>query len=196
MERAEYNRYSRARMAETAKDASRHSTPAPGRAPARTAVDCPITTSGAAPLIVDGFRRVRRSTFTEGAIMERAEYNRHSRARMAETAKDASRHSTPDAPERVDPRRRCTGRRDRTILRRIARERVPTVSLRKRVEMWFFNLRETRGALAPATSHQPPATSHQPPATSHQPPATSHQPPATSHQPPATSHQQPLATSH
>src|SRR5271157_6071293 len=33
-------------------------------------------TSGGAPLIVDGFRRVRRSTFTEGAIMERAEYNR------------------------------------------------------------------------------------------------------------------------
>src|SRR5208337_2559953 len=58
-----------------------------GCAPARAAVDCPITTSGAAPLIVDGFRRVRRRTFTEGAIMERAEYNRHSRARMAETAK-------------------------------------------------------------------------------------------------------------
>ena len=33
--------------------------------------------------------------------MERAEYNRHSRARMAETAKDTSRHATPDAPERV-----------------------------------------------------------------------------------------------
>src|SRR5271165_168018 len=47
-----------------------------GCAPARAAVDCPITTSGAAPLIVDGFRRVRRSTFTEGAIMERAEYHR------------------------------------------------------------------------------------------------------------------------
>ena len=115
MERAEYHRHSRARMAETAKDASRHATPAPGRAPARTAVDCPITTSGAAPLIVDGFRRVRRSTFTEGAIMERAQYNRHSRARMAETAKDASRHATPDAPERVDPRRRRTGCRHRTI---------------------------------------------------------------------------------
>src|SRR5271166_943337 len=48
-----------------------------GRAPARAAVDCPITTSGAAPLIVDGFRRVRRSTFTEGAIMEPAQYDRH-----------------------------------------------------------------------------------------------------------------------
>ena len=31
-----------------------------GCAPAPAAVDCPITTSGAAPLIVDGFRRVRR----------------------------------------------------------------------------------------------------------------------------------------
>src|SRR5208283_2880777 len=66
--------------------------------------DCPITTSGAAPLIVDGFRRVRRRTFTEGVIMERAEYNRHSRARMAETAKTR-----------------------RNVPRRIARERVPTV---------------------------------------------------------------------
>jgi hypothetical protein len=33
--------------------------------------------------------------------MERAEYNRHSRARMAETAKDASRHTAPDARERI-----------------------------------------------------------------------------------------------
>ena len=40
--------------------------------------------------------------------MERAEYHRHSRARMAETAKDASRHGAPDAPERIDHRRRCT----------------------------------------------------------------------------------------
>ena len=83
----------------------------------RSAVDCPITTSGAAPLIVDGFRRVRRSTFTEGAIMERAEYDRHSRARMAETAKDAPRHATPDAPERIDHRRRCTRHDHRTCCR-------------------------------------------------------------------------------
>ena len=83
----------------------------------RAAVDCPITTSGAAPLIVDGFQRVRRSTFTEGAIMERAEYNRHSRARVAETAKDASRHATPDAPERIDHRRRCTRLDHRTNCR-------------------------------------------------------------------------------
>ena len=65
-------------------------------------------TSGAAPLIVDGFRRVRRSTFTGGAIVERAEYNRHSRAPRAETAKDASRHTAPDAPERIDHWRSCT----------------------------------------------------------------------------------------
>jgi hypothetical protein len=38
--------------------------------------------------------------------MERAEYHRHSRARIAETAKDASRHPAPDAPERIDHRRR------------------------------------------------------------------------------------------
>jgi hypothetical protein len=57
---------------------------------------------------------VRRSTFTEGAIMERAEYHRHSRARMAETAKDASRRATPDAPERIDHRRRCTRHDHRT----------------------------------------------------------------------------------
>ena len=58
----------------------------------------------------------RRSTFTEGAIMERAEY-RHSRARMAETAKDASRHPAPDAPERIDHRRRCTRHDHRTCCR-------------------------------------------------------------------------------
>src|SRR5271165_4109722 len=52
--------------------------------------------------------RVRRCTFTEGAIMERAQYNRHSRSRMAETAKDGARHATPDAPERIDTLRRCT----------------------------------------------------------------------------------------
>ena len=34
--------------------------------------------------------------------MERAEYNRHSRARVAETAKDASRHAAPDAPEPME----------------------------------------------------------------------------------------------
>ena len=58
--------------------------------------------------------------------MERAQYNRHSRARMAETAKDASRHPTPDAPERIDHRKRCTRNDHRTVLLRIARERVPT----------------------------------------------------------------------
>ena len=107
-----------------------------GYAPARAAVDCPITTSRAAPLIVDGFRRVRRSTFTGGAIMERAQYHRHSRARMAETAKDASRHPAPDAPERIDHRRRC-GRHDhRTCCRGLrGSASLPCHTLRKRVEM-------------------------------------------------------------
>ena len=49
--------------------------------------------------------------------MERAEYNRHSRARMAETPKDASRHASPDAPERIDHRRRCTRHDHRTCCR-------------------------------------------------------------------------------
>src|SRR5271167_4621129 len=96
-------------------------------------------TSGSAPLIVDGFRRVRRSTFTGGATKERAEYNRRSRARVAETAKDASRHATPDAPERIDHRKRCTRHDHRTSCRgsrgsaslpiggprRMAREHLP-----------------------------------------------------------------------
>ena len=93
----------------------------------------PLTTSGAAPLIVDGFRRVRRSTFTEGATMEGAEYHRHSRARMAETAKDASRHPAPDAPERIDDRRRCTGHAHRTCCRGSRPYRA--TRLRKRVEI-------------------------------------------------------------
>src|SRR5271165_5745222 len=49
--------------------------------------------------------------------MERAQYNRHSRARMAEMAKDGARHATPDAPERIDPRRRCTRHDHRTCCR-------------------------------------------------------------------------------
>ena len=76
---------------------------------------------------VDGFRRVWRSSFAEGAIMERAEYHRHSRARMAETAKDASRHPAPDAPERIDHREALYPTRSSDVLPRIARERVPTV---------------------------------------------------------------------
>ena len=99
----------------------------------RAAVDCPITTSGAAPLILDGFRRVRRSTFTEGAIMERAEYNRHSRARVAETAKDASRHATPCNAGRAGAHRPSEAlhpTRSSDVLPRIARERVPTTHMR------------------------------------------------------------------
>jgi len=49
--------------------------------------------------------------------MERAEYNRHSRARVSETAKDASRHATPDAPECIDHRRRCPRHDHRTCCR-------------------------------------------------------------------------------
>ena len=49
--------------------------------------------------------------------MEGAEYNRHPRARVAETAKDASRHATPDAPEWIDHRRRCTRHDHRTCCR-------------------------------------------------------------------------------
>jgi len=59
--------------------------------------------------------------------MERAEYNRHPRARVAETAKNASRHATPDAPERIDRRRRCTRHGSSDVLPRIAQERVPSV---------------------------------------------------------------------
>src|SRR5271165_3785163 len=47
----------------------------------------------------------------------KAQYNRHSRARMAETVKDGARHATPDAPERIDPRRRCTRHDHRTCCR-------------------------------------------------------------------------------
>ena len=63
--------------------------------------------------------------------MERAEYHRHSRARMAETAKDASRHPAPDAPERIDHRRRCTRHDHRTCCRG-SRGARPYVRLRVR----------------------------------------------------------------
>ena len=68
--------------------------------------------------------------------MERAQYNRHSRARMAETAKDASRHAAPDAPERIDHRRRCTRHDHRTCCRGSrGSASLPCHTLRKRVEM-------------------------------------------------------------
>ena len=67
--------------------------------------------------------------------MERAEYHRHSRARMAETAKDASRHATPDAPERIDHRRRCARHDHRTCCRGSrGSASLPCHTLRKRVE--------------------------------------------------------------
>ena len=83
---------------------------------ARAAVDSPITTSAAAPLIGDGFRRAAQHVHRR-RNNGKARYNRHSRARMAETAKDASRHATPDAPERIDHRRRCTRLDHRTCCR-------------------------------------------------------------------------------
>ena len=68
--------------------------------------------------------------------MERAEYNRHSRARMAETAKDASRHPAPDAPERIDHRRRCTRHDHRTCCRGSrGSASLPCHTLQNRVEM-------------------------------------------------------------
>ena len=71
--------------------------------------------------------------------MERAQYNRHSRARMAEMAKDGARHATPCNAGRAGayrPSEALHPRRSSDVLPRIARERVPTVpTLRKRVEM-------------------------------------------------------------
>src|SRR5271157_1578633 len=83
------------------------------------------TTSGAAPLIVDGFRRVRRSTFTEGAIMERNTIGTRERAwqkrqRRVETC-NARRAGAHRPSEALHPTR-SSGE-----LPRIARERVPTV---------------------------------------------------------------------
>jgi hypothetical protein len=47
----------------------------------------------------------------------KGQIHRHSRARMAETAKDGARHATQDAPERIDHRRRCTRHDHRTCCR-------------------------------------------------------------------------------
>ena len=40
------------------------------------------------------------------------------------------RRATPDAPEHIDHRRRCTRHDHRTVVTRIARERVPTRATR------------------------------------------------------------------
>src|SRR5271166_1253892 len=106
-------------------------------------VDCPITTSGAAPLIVDGFRRV---TFTEGAIMERNTIGTRERAwqkrpRRVETC-NAGRAVAHRASESLHPTRSSdmlpriarerfltvphVAKTRRNLPRRIARERVPT----------------------------------------------------------------------
>ncbi len=60
--------------------------------------------------------------------MERAEFNRHSRARIAETAKDASGHATCNAG-RAGVRRPSEAlhpTRSSDVLPRISQERVPT----------------------------------------------------------------------
>ena len=74
--------------------------------------------------------------------MERAEYHRPSRARMAETAKDASGRATPDAPERIDHRRRRTRHDHRTCCRGSrGSASLPCHTLRKRVEICHAGLR-------------------------------------------------------
>jgi hypothetical protein len=62
--------------------------------------------------------------------MEGAEYNRHWRARVAETAKDASRHATPCNAGRAEvhrPSEALHPTRSSDVLPRIARKRVPIV---------------------------------------------------------------------
>ena len=93
--------------------------------------------------------------------MERAEYNRHSRARMAETAKRRVETSSAGRAGAHRPSEALHPTRSSDVLPRIARERVPTVPhvAETRGNVTFQSSRETRGALLPATSHQPLATS-------------------------------------
>ena len=58
--------------------------------------------------------------------MERAEYHRHSRVRMAETAKDASRPCSAGRAGAHRPSEALHPTRSSDVLPRIARERVPT----------------------------------------------------------------------
>ena len=82
--------------------------------------------------------------------MEGAEYNRHSRARVAETAKDASRHPTPDAPEWIDHRRRCTRHDHRTYCRGSrGSASLPCHACEKRVEMCHY----TKASSPRCTTH-------------------------------------------
>jgi hypothetical protein len=102
--------------------------------------------SGAAPLIIYAFRRVRRSRSTEDAtceapvhgealeapnLMGKRRYYRHSGERARRNTKrrgaDMRRRATPDAPERIYDRSRRTGHAHRDVLTRIKRERVPTI---------------------------------------------------------------------
>src|SRR5271165_4689337 len=144
---------------------------------------------------------------------------------LAETTKDASRHATPDAPECIDHRRRCT-RHDHWTCCRGSRgsASLPCHTLRKRVELChagsrrrpilnattspLYARRYTRASsprcslyariAAPSKSNLSNFILDRSDISIFARPAepiTSHQPPATSHQPPATSHQPP-ATSH
>ena len=77
--------------------------------------------------------------------MERAKYNRHSRARMAEMAKDGARHANAGRAGAYRPSEALHPTRSSDVLMRIAWERVPTVpTLRKRVEMCHAGSRGTR----------------------------------------------------
>ncbi len=107
-------------------------------------------------MIVDGFRRIRRSTFTEGAIIERAQYIRHSRARVAETAKDASRHATPCNAGRAGAHRPSEAlhpTRSSDVLPRIERARVPTTP---HVAKTRRNVRPILNATTPSLFQQKP----------------------------------------
>jgi hypothetical protein len=78
-----------------------------------------MVSSVAAPLIVYGFRRVRRSKSTEAQSSEgqpTAASGADSVCEPPETAKDASTHASPDAPECLHHRRRCTGHDRRTAV--------------------------------------------------------------------------------
>ena len=71
---------------------------------------------------------------------------------MAETAKDASKHAAPDAPERIDHRRRCTRLDHRTCCRGSRGSASRRHTLRKRVEMCHAGSRR-RPILTPRRHH-------------------------------------------
>jgi hypothetical protein len=78
--------------------------------------------SGAAPLMVYAFRRVRRSTSTDAR----------------------SRPATPDAPECIYRRRRVHRTRPSNVMTRITRERVPTCVGGRAARSYYFSGRPLR----------------------------------------------------